>query len=226
MPTKRSSGILITFSGVDGSGKTTYTKHLVNSLREKGIDCSYVYGRLEPIILRPFIIIGRRLFLRKKDIFTDYRDYSNTKKKKISKHKYLFKIYYLIMLFDYIMQLLWKVKIPLLFGRNVLCDRYIFDTIVTDLAVDMDYSYNDLKDKIDMFLRFLSVPDLCFYVEVSANVAFKRKDDTPSLEYLQERIGLYDFVADQYKMIRVDGNDKLERNKLFIEDIVFKDVLG
>lgn len=222
MSTRKPRGMLITFSGIDGSGKTTYSKSLIKSLEKRGVQCKYVYGRLEPIILKPFIYIGRKFLLKNKDIFNNYKEYSTTKKLKIKEHKILSKVYFNILTIDYYIQLFLKVKVPLLLGKNLVCDRYIYDTVIMDIAVDKDYSLNDIKLQIDRLFRFFPKPAISFYIEVSESIAFERKDDTPSIEYLRERTLFYRFVSSEYEMINIDGTGAIEENKRFIEDLIFR----
>lgn len=224
MSTRSSEKFLVSFSGIDGAGKTTHAKYIRQVLRKHDIECDYVYGRLEPFILKPFIMIGRRIFLKERDMFKDYRGYSNGKRKKIKDHPLLFKIYYFIMLLDYLIQLFIKVKIPFFIGRSIICDRYIFDTVINDFAVDMNYSNKKMKKEIDKFFRFFPKPTLPFFIDISVDIAFKRKDDTPSQKYLEERVSRYKFVAREYNMITVDGNKDLEKIKSFIEKRVLKAV--
>lgn len=60
MSTGKHNKFLISLSGIDGSGKTTYAEYINEMLRKKGIKCNYVYGRLEPFLLKPFIHLEGR----------------------------------------------------------------------------------------------------------------------------------------------------------------------
>lgn len=215
-------GVLICFTGIDGSGKTTLSKDLVVSLNQKGVKCKYVYARLNPIILKPFIIIGGRIFLRKENISYNYSDYSSTKKTAIKKHSFLSGFYQKILLFDYTIQIFFKVKLPLVFGKNVVCDRYVYDTVITDLSVDMRYSKDKVLELINKSHRFFPEPDITFLIDVPEEIAFRRKNDTPSLEYLKDRRERYLEVGREYNMMLLDGSQTLEQLKDEIEQKVFQ----
>lgn len=204
----------ICFTGLDGGGKTTQAMKLVESLKTKGIKCEYVYARLNPFILKPFMLMGEKIFLNKKNIYDDYINYSNTKKNAISKHSFLSQIYEKILLFDYFIQMCIKIKIPLLFGKSIVCDRYIFDTVVTDIYVDMQYSNEKLINLLNILFHLFPKPDMTFLIDIPEEIAFNRKDDTPSIEYLKERRDMYLHVGEIYNMIVLDGS--LDRNKLQI----------
>ena len=219
----KTNGFLICFSGMDGSGKTTLSKELVELLNKKGIKCRYVYGRLNPFILKPFILIGDWLFLRGKDISKNYSEYSNTKRKAIEKHSFLSKVYQQILMFDYSLQIIFKVKLPLIFGKNIVCDRYIYDTMITDLSVDMNYSRDKVTNVLKNLLRFFPEPNITFLIDVPEEIAYKRKDDTPSIEYLRERREIYLDVGRKYGMIILDGSKRLEELQLELQSVIKKE---
>ena len=208
---------------MDGSGKTTLSKELVELLNKKGIKCKYVYGRLNPFILKPFILIGDWLFLRGKDISKNYSEYSNTKRKAIEKHSFLSKVYQQILMFDYSLQIIFKVKLPLIFGKNIVCDRYIYDTMITDLSVDMNYSRDKVTNVLKNLLRFFPEPNITFLIDVPEEIAYKRKDDTPSIEYLRERREIYLDVGRKYGMIILDGSKRLEELQLELQSVIKKE---
>ena len=206
----KTKGFLICFTGIDGTGKTTLSKELVELLNEKGIKCKYVYARLNPFILKPFILLGGLVFLRRGEISENYFEYSNTKRRAIEKHSFLSRIYQQILLFDYILQIFFKVKLPLIFGKNIVCDRYIYDTVITDLSVDMNYSRDRVMNLLDNLLRFSPKPDITFLIDVPEKTAYQRKNDTPSIGYLKERRDIYLDVGKEYEMVILNGSKSLK----------------
>ena len=212
---------LICFAGIDGSGKTTLAKELVKMMNERGVHYKYVYGRLEPFVLKPFISIGRRIFLRGKDMFEDYTKYSSVKNNAMKRHSFLFTVYRYILLFDYFLQLLFKIRVPLMLGKNIVCDRYVYDTVITDLSVDMNYSNTEIKNLIKKCFYIAPKPDLVFLIDLPEEVAFQRKDDTPSIEYLKERRNIYLEVGKEERMMVLDGSRSLDELKGLIRKEVF-----
>ena len=218
----KSKGFLICFTGIDGTGKTTLSKELVELVNKRGIKCKYVYARLSLFILKPFFLIGEFVFLHKKDIFKKYSEYASTKRKAIKKHYLLSKVYQQLLLFDYMLQIFFKIKLPLIFGRNIVCDRYIYDTVITDLSVDMNYSKERVINLLNKLFLFFPVPDLTFLIDVPEEIAYQRKDDTPSVAYLKDRRERYLYVGREHGMVILDGTKKLEELQCEIEKEVSK----
>lgn len=212
--------VFICFTGIDGSGKTTLAKLLTDQLNRDGFECKYVYNRLTPFLLKPFIIIGQKLFLRRKSISENYAEYSATKRKALRNNP-LSLIYQWLLLLDYSIQVFLKVKIPLMRGESIICDRYIYDTLVTDLAVDFSYSNNKINRTLNRFFRLFPRPELTFLVDVPEDVAYQRKSDIPSIEYLKERRGIYLDVGKEYGMVILDASRNLDN----LENVVLESAL-
>lgn len=211
-------GFLVCFTGLDGTGKTTLSKKLTKFLQMKGIKCNYVYARLKPFISKPFIIIGELLFLRKKNIFENYIEYSNIKKRATKKYPFLSSIYQRILILDYILQIFIKIEIPLLLGRNIICDRYIYDTVITDLSVDMNYSTHKVLKILRKLLYLFSEPDIIFLIDIPEEIAFARKKDIPSITYLKDRRYAYLLIGNEFNMFILDGTKSLS----FLNDKIKK----
>jgi len=198
----------ICFTGIDGSGKTTQAKLLVESLNKNGVKCKYVYNRYIPILWKPFMILAQKIFLKGKDEFKDYKDYSNTKKT-IFKNKLFHIAYQYIILGDYFFQILFKIRIPLTY-TNIVCDRYIYDTIITDLSLDLNYSQNEIKNLLSKLFKIFPKPDITFLIDIDEEIAFSRKTDVPALEYLKERREIYLWLGKEYKMKILSGEKDIK----------------
>jgi len=221
---KNSKVRMICFAGIDGSGKTTLAKNLVKVMAQEGIQYKYVYGRLEPFILKPFIFIGRMIFLKGNDMFEDYKQYSSAKNHAIKHHSFLFTFYRCVLLTDYFLQLLFRVRLPFILGKPIVCDRYVYDTVITDLSVDLNYSGSEIRKLIKKCFYIAPKPDLAFLIDLPEEIAFHRKDDTPSIEYLKERRRIYLDVGKEERMLVLDGSKKLDELEDFIRSEVFKKV--
>ncbi len=101
-----------------------------------------------------------------------------------------------------------KVMIPLILGRTVICDRYVLDLLVENMA---DLHDTPTTSRIGhRLLKLLPQPDLAFLIEVNPEVAFRRKPDMPTLAHFSERIVLYHKLAESMGIERIDGNQTPE----------------
>jgi len=211
---KGKRGALICFIGIDGSGKTTQAKVLCESLARTGIKTRYVWTRFEPKLIKPLVAMAKGLFFRGKDVFRDYADYVNTKRN-LSKNTILLTTYQYLLLLDYSLQIFQKVKVPLMRGEVIVCDRYIHDT-VADLAVDYGYSDEETQKLLRSYLRLFPNPDLVFLLDLPEELAYQRKSDVPSIDYLTQRRKIYLNMGKEYNAVALDATKGL----IELEDIV------
>ncbi len=206
--------MLICFTGIDGSGKSTLARESVSVLKNCGIKSQYAYGRYQPIITKPLIFIGRIFLLGQRDYCENYSEYVY-KKRGLFKNCCFSRVYEFLLLLDYLFQAIINVKFPLALRRNVICDRYVYDTVITDLAIDMNYSMQKVERVIRGLFLLLPQPTLTFLIDLPEVDAYNRKKDVPSIEYLRARRRIYLAISKKEGMIVLDGSKTLE--KLIIE---------
>lgn len=215
---KNRKGTLICFTGIDGSGKTTQAQALTETMKERGIMSQYVWVKFTPRITEHMMRILKRLLFRKKDEFTDYSGYLDARRR-LFKNRLLFTFYHCLMLVDYYLQILLRIRVPLMKGKVVVCDRYIYDTVV-DIAYDSDYSPEKIKKTLKLYLRLFPKPDVVFLIDLPEEIAYQRKNDIPSLYYLSERRKIYLDMGREHDMIILDGTEDESELKSVIESKV------
>ena len=114
-----------------------------------------------------------------------------------------------LVLLDYILQTRWRVGRPHKRGRWVVCDRYIHDLAV-DLIVGTGYPVSKVLSLVERFLRYAPKPDLIFLMDAPEELAFARKDDTPSLQYLKEARAAYFDLARTCRMHVLDSSRPMQ----------------
>jgi len=221
---KKAKATIICFTGIDGSGKSTLAKTLVAELEQCGIESQYLYNRIEPLLTRPFVLLGKVLFFGGHGQKEDYRRYATTRAK-VFGNRYLAIVYQFLILADYWWQMLLRMIKPLRLGKTIVCDRYIYDTVV-NLAVDLNYSEDRMGKVLDRFSRLLPRPALVFVMDVPEEIALQRKDDTPALEYLKERRELYLYLGKKCGAIVLDGTKDLQELEGKIRDNVLERVMS
>lgn len=212
----RRKALFICFTGIDGAGKTTNTRRLVDYMKSKGLEVEYVWNRFKPLVFEPIVAVGRAIFLRRKDPNENYAKYS--KAKRILFHSPVAsKIYYYLSIFDYLVQTLTKIWLPLVLHKNIVCDRYAYDMVV-GLAIDLGHSKEKIHDTLRKLFRLLPKPDLVFLVDTPAETAYKRKNDTPSIDFLEARRKIFLDIRKPCGMILLDGSAKPTELEKIVQD--------
>jgi len=204
-------GKIISLMGIDGCGKSSLAAMLQKELERNGQKAVVTWATLRPVLLRPFILAAKFLLVRKHNKFDNYEAHITAKKKGMSKLAFAHGIYFFVMFIDYLPQAFYKVTLPRMLGRVVICDRYYYD-LMLDYAITVSAKPEKMLALLRFASSFLPTPDLHYFVSVPPEVSFSRKTDIPSLEYLQERSSLYQAMADDQNLPVLDGTLPLEEN--------------
>jgi dTMP kinase len=198
---------LITFSGLDGAGKSTQIGLLLERLRREGRNPIYVWtrGGYTPLFER-FKALLRRL----PGQVVPPSGHSPERTRSFSKG-WVRRLWSVLALFD----LLWVYGVQVRWwrwrGRVVVCDRYLWDTLV-------DFRLNFSEERIeDSWLWRLLVwltpnPDAAFLLLVSVEESLHRSDvkgepfrDPP--EVLAKRLAQYQLLAQDTEWYVMDGKN-------------------
>ena len=221
---KRGKRILICFVGIDGSGKTTQARALVDMLAREGTECKYVYNRFLPFLTKPLMAMGKLFFFGGKGKFENYEAFS-TSRKRVFGNPIMSALYPYLLLFDYLLQNVVRFIPQLFLGRGIICDRYIHD-VVADIAVDLNLSADSAQAMLKRASILFPRPDLILLIDVPEDVAFQRKSDIPSPRYLEERRKVYLEMARGREMVILDGSQGPSDLASMIKDEVSKRMVG
>jgi thymidylate kinase len=157
----------------------------------------YSYGRYTYNILSFLIKIVSSIF------YTNQKTYSSRleKKRRIFKSPFIGILYRIILYVDYLVQL----KIDNKKGI-IIYDRYVYDTVINDVAVQYEYNVQQLKSDINMLFKHIRIPDYVFLIDIDESIAYSRKDDIPSIEYLSIRREYYLSLINEYDFYYLDGS--------------------
>jgi dTMP kinase len=102
--------------------------------------------------------------------------------------------------------------------RVVILDRYVYDSLI-----DIDSAFGSggaeaVKMLDSSLLGLFPEPDMVFLLEIPPEEAMKRKDDIPSIVYLEERHQLYLRFADITRAVRVDATASKEQVQTSIRE--------
>ena len=216
----KSKAHLFCFIGIDGTGKTTLAQMLAREMAQNGIKIKYVMGRLETFKpLKPFLFVVKKtlsLFGKK----TDQSAEGLKTKRRLSKNRFLAVAWRLSVFFEYLIQVSYKIRLPLMLGRSVSCDRYIYDTVV-DMTADFALPTPKMQKSLDNMLRLAPKPDMVFLIDLPEEVAYQRnlaKSDNLSPDYLGERRGLYLSFKGRSEVEVLDGFKEPQELLMIVKD--------
>ncbi len=187
--------VLICFTGIDGSGKTTHAKASIDYLTREGHRSTYVWAAHRPVLSYFFYAATRFLGFWKHahdDRFKDPLELAPTKIRQRINPLWLLFLY-----IDFQAIALIKVRIPLILGRIVVSDRYVYD-LVMELLLLNQYSTGFGQ----VLLRTVPKPDVTFLMDVPERIARSRHGRP--IEYLAKRRSMYLKLARAWKFVVLD----------------------
>ena len=212
--------MIIIFSGTDGAGKSTQIGNLENTLKNQGKKPLYLWSRggytpMFSVIKK----ITRKLLNKKlpKQGNSDSRD-KLLKKGSVSTLWLSIAIIDLIFLYDL------YVRLQSLFGKVVICDRYIDDTAI-DFKHNFSDSFNSNSFLWKLLITFTPKPDYSFLLHVPVSTSqyrstLKNEPFPDSKETLEFRLKCYLdeslFPSKQYTKINCE--DSIENIQQLISD--------
>jgi thymidylate kinase len=218
--------LLICFTGIDGSGKTTQAKLVDHWLASLGFRSIYIWSRGEVQTIRNIL-----LFLGRKALGTSSREINNnitnyqiyqTRKSKLMRHPFVRWIWSAMTCVEHIIQINADIQRKIRAGWIVVCDRYMWDSNI-DLAVLNNKDPAWLSGQLNIFLsRFIPKPTITFFIDIPPEEALQRKDDIPSYEYVMRRTEFYRYLAMRNSFIVIDGRE----DALMIQDKIRNIIAG
>jgi len=200
---------MIYLLGTDGSGKTTLAQNLVRRYAREGKRIKYLYVRHVPILLYPLKLLSRILVYKQDSQFKNYGKYSEKKSRFSRKHPFLARLYAAVWVLDYSLYYWLKVHWAYWFSGLIILDRYVADVVV-NISVATGLDARQGMQLLRMMHRLFPRPDRSFFIEVDSEEAFRRKDDIPSVQYLQERKEHYFELRPFYEFEVLDGHQTPE----------------
>ena len=189
--------------GVDGCGKTTQARMLVDRLKKNGYETLYV---------RPVYVLLDLIRLREED-----KNLVSPRKTRVSEISNKNSFYCIIRralmgLSGYLYAFTTYLFMKVYLSRNkiIVCDRYFYQFF-------FDLFGNFSEKAVRIFPR----PDITFFLDGDLDLFYSRMDDsfdlTVSRDYYTDVLNLYRKISQKYGFVQIDAN----LNKEAIKDIIF-----
>ena len=202
-------GLLICFTGIDGSGKTTQARLLLDWLKSKDVKSTYVWSRGEVLAIRNiFLFWGRKaLGTSAREIAQNKKSYRTyqSRKSKLMENPLVRMLWSATTQMEHLIQINAEIRPKVRDGCVVVCDRYLWDSTI-DMAVLNNKNPDWLLSGPNRFLwEFVPKPTVTFFVDIPPEEAMRRKDDIPSVEYVRKRAECYRYLAAHNLSLVVNG---------------------
>lgn len=195
--------MLIVFSGTDGAGKSTQIKLVEKHLQTNKTTVLWSRGGYTPLLKGMKRVIKKitQSISRKHEknqVSTMHKPKVKAKngiREQFFKKRFFVKIWIFISLVDLYLLYVFYIRLRLLFGTTVICDRFILDTII-----DFKFRFKDLFNENSFFVRILKAhspkPFASFILtvppQISESRAILKNDPFPnSREELEYRLSYY-----------------------------------
>lgn len=214
-------GMLITFSGVDGSGKTRHAQALRHAFERCDILAIYVWSRSGSSRFTDLLIrLGKMLLRRPLSKANTSQEQRASARREMLRNPVVRLAWTGLVTVDLLWQYLWRVRLPLLAGRVVICDRYVYDAIADVTAV------TGRPDGLLMRMLTLLSP------RPSAGAAFllivppqenkaRRPEDSLSESTLAAQSAIYAALAQEYHLTVINNSLPFsDVNDVLLHDVI------
>lgn len=199
---------MITFSGIDGSGKTTLANRTYDYLGMKGIDTV----RLQVYSRSTFLNAGRLIGKISKRAKFDLETRLNQPGLRVN--SIIKGLRFLCFRID-IVRFKLAAFILKLKGRLLICDRYLYDTLI-----HLQYLEVLNGKQYDFLLKVIPEPDIAILFVLDEESAMGREGSHSEAEYYRKKMRLYEELAHKVKLIKVDSSCHIEAVWRNIKNIV------
>lgn len=193
--------MFICITGIDGVGKTTHVNLLLEHLQEKGIKCQYKWLRFHHYFSLPLLAFCRVAGYTRVSTLGGSQKCSYHE---FYKSRIISTIYPWILLTDTVLSTTFKVYIPMLFGTTIVCDRFVYDTLI-DLAVATKDSEIHSKLVGKLFMKLIPHNGRFIMLTLDKQTLLSRRPELKDDATFDERYRLYQIFTDVFDLDLVEN---------------------
>jgi thymidylate kinase len=222
---------LFCFTGIDGCGKSTQVQRLARRLRAAGWPTVTVWTGGQKTVTGALVRLGQRYlhaprrgadrrFLApqgdQRALAAEFSQYLTSSHRLFQRHRLLGRSWLDVSIFEHMLEIDLSVLPHLFCKRAVVCDRYLYRSVV-NAAVLLDISVSEVPHLLrHPALCLVPRPTIYFLLDMKAEVAYRRKIDLPSVEYVERRVPLYRAIAALTGMTVIDGGQSPDTVEEFV----------
>lgn len=197
---------MISFMGLDGSGKSTSIDYAYEQLKKRGYKVEVVRAAYVIKYMSAVIKLGKKILMKKdSDPFKgDYRTYLENMRKQAQRGG-VYKIFSFCTTLEFKLQIFFSIRLKRMMGTTLLVDRYIYDNVVT-YAANLGLGEDYMREAMNGKWKHAPRPDKIIYIKTPVEVCCSRKDDIPDPLYLEIREPLYMKAAQMYDAVVIAGD--------------------
>ncbi len=194
------SGLVVSISGMDGSGKTLQIELLRRVLVTSGVPYTYYWNRIgcSPLTKLLSSIVRRG----KNDASSGSNSFSDSQMDLGRRNSVIQTAWAWFMALDLVFRYNWNVRLPILrgylgTGKVVICDRYSIDA-AAEMLTRIPQAGWGVRMAIAFLKAFSPRPHIAFLLEVPVDVAQQRHDIPISREVVTRSRESYLELADSF----------------------------
>jgi len=203
----------VSFSGIDGAGKSTQIQVLESHLRMLGF-CSTRYAFWDDVVVLPRLreFLSRKVFKGDQGVGSPERPISRRDKNVTSWFATAMRLFF---------YLLDTISLRLGFGRKSRggADFVIFDRYIYDQLANLPFHRRPVRFYVRMLLRISPTPDIAYLVDAEPEAARIRKPEYP-LEFLRQNRDAYIKLSYLVGGMRVVGPLSVEETASEIMELI------
>jgi thymidylate kinase len=203
--------------GVDGVGKTTHVRKIIDRLQSSGMPCKYTWFRFQNYISLAILAYCKVTGLTVSETQCD---------KRVSLHQFYRSrsvswLYPLVLFVDMLPAYFIKIRLPMLLGYAVVCDRCAYDTLV-DLMIDLGNPEIHKEYVGRLFRRLIPKDARVALLDLDEEIIRSRRKELRDDHTLEMRRRLYHKLSQEFQIPVIDNDAEMSK----VGDVICETLVG